>query len=349
MIARDGAIGAESVNSVWIKEGYLDYGPYWYGCPYKNNTCPNGFSLYGWIKFKAYPQSCGDYHVVVSTEVFNIHLLGNGHLAVYTWLSNGTEYYAETLVPVMLNTYYPVVVQFQYFSTNNTWQLMVVLQSQLSAIALKGRTRTYIPPNLNLLFGGNGNGSSSHSASIQLDRMTLDYQPQAYAYIYQVMMDVSARQYYCNAKYGILTQPLSCYWFEYGPLNWTEANSACSSYAYTAGYPYARLAWFPSWDTSVWNNITNRLAVYGAGSIWGYNAWIGGGHQMQWLNSMMDPVGVPAVVPPGVFLNSSQSSKNSCMQINTKTDPWQWSETDCKTAQRYICQMSCKCIFVPML
>lgn len=340
IIQKDGAIGSQSVNSVWIQGGYLDYGAR-AGCPYKNNTCPNGFSYFGWTKFKAYPSSCDEFGVVVSTEVFNIHILGNGHLAVYAWLPNGTEYYAESLVPVMLNIYYPIMVQFQYFSTNNTWRLVVLVQSQLFAGAITGRPRTYTPPVSNLLFGGSGNGSASRNASVQLDRILLDSKPVPWEVMYQALIDVSSRQTWCARKGGVLTQPLTCYYVETAPLNWTKAYSSCSSFSYTAGYPYGRLAWFPSWNTSVWNSVMTKLATYGNGSTRGYNAWIGGGHKLQWLNSSMEPVGVAAVVPPGVRNNITKSTAVTCLQVTTKTAPWQWSEANCSTAQKYVCQMSC--------
>lgn len=338
-----GAIGAESVNHVLIKNGYLDYGPYWSGCPFKNNTCPTGFSYYGWVMFKAYPETCDDYGVIASTEVFNIHLLGNGHLAVYAWLPSGTEYYAETIEPMMLNIFYPIVIQFQYFSSNNSWVLSVVAQSQLLGWALFGKPRTYVPPNLNLLFGGSGNGLHSHNATIQIDRTTLDFMPRDLSYIYQVTMDVLLRQSYCTGLYGVQTQSMTCYYVQrWVNLNWTNAYKTCEQNAFTYGYSYGRLAWFPPWNVSLWKSLEPRLAYYGNDSTTGYTAWIGGGKKLQWLDGSMVLVGVGATVPENITFEASNSTNSSCLQVDTRKMPWKWSETDCNKEQPFICQMSCK-------
>lgn len=340
MVSHDGAVGAESANTVWIQNGYLDYGQYWYGCPYKYNSCPAGFSFYGWMKFKAYPHSCSDHGVVTSTEIFNVHLLGNGHLAVYVWLPNGLEYYAESAQPIALDIWYPIVVQFQQGYAKNSWTLSVYAQNQLVAISFNGRSRTYFPPHSNLLFGGDGAGELSHNCSVQIDRTTFDVKVQDLTNIYQILLNTYIRQAYCAGKYGIQPHSLTCYWVEAVPLDWTEAYSSCRKYAHTSGFPYSRLAQFPTWNSTVWSQVTKRLAAYGNGT-YGYNAWIGGGRQFQWLDSSMNPI-QPAVVPEGVTAIKDGSSNSTCLQISTKTWPWQWSEGHCNTPQHYICEMSCK-------
>lgn len=331
------------MNTVWIQDGYLDYGSFWTGCPYKTNTCQTGFSFYGWIKFKSYPRSCTDSGVVVSTEVFNMHLRGNGHLAVYAWLADGTEYLAESSQPISLDIWYPIIIQFEHVTeSNGFWKLSLYAQGQLIGFVSTGHSRTYTPPNTNLLFGGSGNGDITRSTSIELDTCTFDYAPKDFATIYQSLLNIFLRQAYCAGKYGLQTNTLNCYWVETGPMNWGDAYSSCSKNSYIYGFPYSRLARFPNWNSTVWNEVMKRIAYYGNGTN-GYNAWIGGGKQMQWLDATMNPVGATIVVPDGVnYVRGDPTINSSCLQVSTKMWPWQWIEGSCSISQSYICEMSCK-------
>uniref|UniRef100_A0A915KA61 Uncharacterized protein n=1 Tax=Romanomermis culicivorax TaxID=13658 RepID=A0A915KA61_ROMCU len=116
-----------------MNNGYLDFGKK-SGCPYDTNSCQNGFNLYGWVKFLSYPSMCSQYGVIVSTDQFNIHILGNGHLAVYVWMENDREWYAETVQPVILNVYYPIVMQYYHNSETKEGSIQLIMQDQLSAI-----------------------------------------------------------------------------------------------------------------------------------------------------------------------------------------------------------------------
>lgn len=316
-----------------------------YGCPFVNvSTCTNGFSYHGWTKFIEYPYNCSmkTFGVIVSTPMLNIHLLDNGHLAAYAWLPNTTEYYVESMVPVLLNAWMPVIVELRYFSTNSSYLLTMIAQDQLLAQTNVGRRRTYTPPSNHLLFGGTGVKNASYSASVRFDRTYIENPPQPLSTYYDRLVDQTSRQYYCTINKGALTRPLTCYWVETGAMTWTNAYANCYKQARSYGFSYGRLAWFPSWNTSVWNTVMKTIAAAGNGSVSGYNAWIGGGHNLQWLDGNMNPVGVNVVVPPGVTSNSSNSGATTCLQVNTKTNPWQWSETACTVSQKYICEMSCK-------
>lgn len=295
------------------------------------------------MKFRAYPANCSDYGIVVSTEVFNIHLLGDGHLAVYVWSPNGIEYYAESITPIPLNIWYPIIVQFQRTTTasNEAWKLFVYAQNQLIAAAFVGQNRTYTPPNSNLLFGGSGNGQLSHNTSVQLDSTTFDATVTDLSAVYQTLLNVYLRQAYCSGKYGIQTNPLTCFWVESLPLTWTEAYSSCSKTAASYGFPFGRLARFPAWNDTVWNEVSKRIAFYGNGSN-GFNAWLGGGRRLQWLDAVKSPVGVRAIAPRGVTYSNAGSTDTSCLQVNTQVIPWQWTEGSCTVAQKYVCEMSCK-------
>lgn len=62
------------------------------GCPFDVGSCVKGFSYYGFVKFLKYPENCTSFGVVVSSQQFNVHILGNGHVAVYVWMSDAQEW-----------------------------------------------------------------------------------------------------------------------------------------------------------------------------------------------------------------------------------------------------------------
>uniref|UniRef100_A0A915I2W1 Uncharacterized protein n=1 Tax=Romanomermis culicivorax TaxID=13658 RepID=A0A915I2W1_ROMCU len=192
---RDGAIGSESVNTVILKDGYLDMGLQ-SGCPFVNDSCRSGFSFYGWLKVFDYPKSCDAFAIYVSSGQFNIHILGNGHLAAYVWMANDTEWYVESLQPILLNIFYPVVLQFHYFGSKNG-SLQLILQDQLSGVSNCSQFRTYKPPKQNLVFGGDG-VSIDHSAYVQLDRSRVSNPVSSIQNAMAELIDPPARQSACS-------------------------------------------------------------------------------------------------------------------------------------------------------
>uniref|UniRef100_A0A915HPK7 Uncharacterized protein n=1 Tax=Romanomermis culicivorax TaxID=13658 RepID=A0A915HPK7_ROMCU len=64
-IVGDGAIGAQSINSIALYAAQGNLGP-GAGCPFQAGACSNGFSYYGWLKFFSYVTPCENYGVVVN-------------------------------------------------------------------------------------------------------------------------------------------------------------------------------------------------------------------------------------------------------------------------------------------
>lgn len=302
-----------------------------------------GWSYYGWLQFSSYPTNCTDFAVIISSPMFNLHLLGNGHLAAYTWLPNGTEYYAESVNPVLLDIWYPVFLEFKIFTANSTNTLSIFAQGQLIAVTQVARQRTYTPPTSNLVFGGTGIRTNSKSANVKFDRAFFDTAPKDITTYFQNIMDVAGRRTACvTGKAGILMRNLTCYWVETVALSWSSAYANCQKTAYASGYSYAKLAQFPTDNPTIWTNFAAKLASYGNGTAAGVPYWIGGGQSLQWLNVTGRPLNLAVTVPAGVTYNNATSTSTSCLYATTKTIPWQWSETTCTVAQKYICSASCK-------
>uniref|UniRef100_A0A915KLB9 Uncharacterized protein n=1 Tax=Romanomermis culicivorax TaxID=13658 RepID=A0A915KLB9_ROMCU len=279
---RDGAIGSESVNTVILKDGYLDMGLQ-NGCPFVNDSCRSGFSFYGWLKVFDYPKSCDAFAIYVSSGQFNIHILGNGHLAAYVWMANDTEWYVESLQPILLNIFYPIVLQFHYFGSKNG-SLQLIMQDQLSGVSNCSQFRTYKPPKQNLLFGGDG-VSIDHSAYVKLDRSRVSNPVSSIRNAMAELIDPPARQSACSKKpHSILTRSFQCFWVQDKVSNWSTSYSLCNSTVYDDGYPYGRLARFPDDNETIWQSVAKNLPS-------GKSFWLGGGKQLHWMNEDMQVVG----------------------------------------------------------
>uniref|UniRef100_A0A915IW60 C-type lectin domain-containing protein n=1 Tax=Romanomermis culicivorax TaxID=13658 RepID=A0A915IW60_ROMCU len=228
VIEKDGAIGSQSINSIWLQNGgYSDFGLL-SGCPYQAGACSNGFSFYGWVKFHDYVSPCENFGVYVTNQQFAIHLLGNGRLAAYVWMNDDTQWYAESAQPISLNIWHPLILQFNYNLKLGNGTLWLVVQGQLVAFSNCTDQRTYKPPLPNHLFGSDG-VNSNHSTSIQIDRTNWDSQYRSLQDLIGILFDPPTRIGNCQGKpYSTLTRQFQCFWLENSPLNWTDAYQACN-------------------------------------------------------------------------------------------------------------------------
>uniref|UniRef100_A0A915I6F8 Uncharacterized protein n=1 Tax=Romanomermis culicivorax TaxID=13658 RepID=A0A915I6F8_ROMCU len=341
VVQRDGAIGSESVNSIILNGGYSDFGKK-SGCPYEAGACQKGFSFYGWVKFFAYITPCENYGVYVSNQQFAIHLQGNGRLSVYVWMKNDAQWQAESVQPVQLGFWYPLILQFDYNRTLGNGTMVLWLQSQQVAFSNCTEKRTFKPVADNMVFGGD-----DHFTNIQIDRTNWDSEIQSMEHIVGVLIDPPAREGNCHSKpYSTLTRPFQCFWLQKDDhKNWTEAYKACDIPAYDAGYPYGRLARFqPENKSFTWRASEPKFKeATGSGQKPGYLAWLGGGRRSHWLNREMTIVG-DITVPPDVVYNGANATDESCLALDTSGRKWQWVESDCSKKLGYVCEMSWDCV-----
>uniref|UniRef100_A0A915K8W2 EGF-like domain-containing protein n=1 Tax=Romanomermis culicivorax TaxID=13658 RepID=A0A915K8W2_ROMCU len=206
--------------------------------------------------------------------------------------------------------------------------------------------RTYKPPTSNFVFAGDG--VSGNFAHVQLDRINLDGPVSSTDLLVGKMMDVNARKENCLQKpRSILTRSFTCFWLEGTSVSWSGSYNACNNSSYGAGYPYGRLARFPTDNETVWKTVAAKMATAGSGPSNGYLAWMGGGSNGQWLNAAMTPVGA-VTYPPDVAKNGSQAVGTTCMALNTKTSPWQWVDMNCDSTavKNRLCEMSWDCLLI---
>uniref|UniRef100_A0A915J9W0 Uncharacterized protein n=1 Tax=Romanomermis culicivorax TaxID=13658 RepID=A0A915J9W0_ROMCU len=161
---------------------------------------------------------------------------GNGRLAVYAWMDNDQEWYAESAQPIALGFWGPVALLFDYDSTLGNGTLILYYQGQPIAFSNCTGSRTFTPASQNLVFGGDGVtqvGFYDHFAPIQIDRSFWDGTFKNVQDLIAWLTDVSARQGVCMGKpYSTLTNLMHCYWVVQSPTkNWNDAFTACGRYA----------------------------------------------------------------------------------------------------------------------
>uniref|UniRef100_A0A915JKD2 Uncharacterized protein n=1 Tax=Romanomermis culicivorax TaxID=13658 RepID=A0A915JKD2_ROMCU len=225
-IDNDGALGLLTYRSVLVRDGYLDTGLRW-GCPFGADSCPSGFNFYGWFKFRGYPKSCSDYGIVASSKLFSLRILGNGHLVAFTW-TNDREWRAETMQPILLDIWYPVILRFNYSSISKTGTLSLNLQGQASAVQHNFRTPTEKSSSEKFIFGGNETKAESYG--IQMDRVYVDSPVRKLSDLSNSLINAPILRAYCYGKpYFTFAKDFQCFWLDiWSPNTWKKSEEACN-------------------------------------------------------------------------------------------------------------------------
>lgn len=320
-------------KSVQIRDGYIDFGvsdfEYLFYQDSGQYSCLT-FTFYGWValgfpyyNFPYDKLGCNFFGVIISTPVFNIQLLGNGHLLFYVWCS-GLEWKMETPqffdMADNLKHFLPIILSF------DGQTMKAVVQGQLVALVTQGSgRRTYTPPTNKLVFGGNG-VNKSNSINMAIDRVNLVPYKDSLKTAYQYLINIPARRQACKDAGFNLTNTLTCYGVFKKPYTLANANNDCWNTGKLNGFGQnGAVASFPWYNFSEWYMIEKYVARYGSYST-GYTAWLG-----------------PMTGSTAPRHNWTFTGYPKCIQITTKTSPWTFfAPQDCSgTADATICKWSC--------